>query len=245
VLTDGLPFTTSLVVVRTISLLDYTVGVADVAGASAAWQVKANDSVAADRIYGAASSITAVNLTPRNLDPTTGEAGRKLTYWPSNFDDIIYGLGNLLRSGAGNDLGSSAEALTKSYTRVFPPNTPHPVDVVRSDYTRPFSPGDALVGNDSLFDDLGSDWIVGGTGKDRAYCGWADDLFNMDYNRTTSTGLNDDAASYENVAYGAAGRDVGIGKAGADRLIDCVSEFNFYIVPFSRGPPLVGPCRLE
>jgi hypothetical protein len=103
-------------------------------------------------------------------------------------------------------------------------------------------------GNDRLFGDLGNDWIVGGPGKDRAYGGWGDDLINMDDGQTTSNGLNDQpdtAAFYEDVAYGGAGRDVRIGNTGGDRLIDCVGESNSYIVPFSRGPPLVGPCHSE
>ena len=71
--------------------------------------------------------------------------------------------------------------------------------------------------------DLGNDWIVGGTGKDHAFGGWADDLINMDDDQTTAGGLNDrpdTATSYEDVAYGGAGRDVLIGNTGGDRLID-------------------------
>jgi hypothetical protein len=39
--------------------------------------------------------------------------------------------------------------------------------------------------------------------------------------------------SYEDIAYGGAGRDVLIGNTGGDRLIDWAGEFNSYVVPFS------------
>ena len=83
-------------------------------------------------------------------------------------------------------------------------------------------------GNDRLFGDLGNDWIVGGTGKDHAFGGWGDDLINMDDDQTTAGGLNnqpDTATSYEDVAYGGAGRDVLIANTGGDRLIDWVGGF--------------------
>jgi predicted Zn-dependent protease with MMP-like domain len=53
-LTDGLRFSTTSIVVRAISLLDYTVGAADVTGARATRQVAANDNGAADEIHGEA-----------------------------------------------------------------------------------------------------------------------------------------------------------------------------------------------
>jgi hypothetical protein len=40
-------------------------------------------------------------------------------------------------------------------------------------------------------------------------------------------------SSYEDMAYGGAGRDVLIGNTGGDRLIDWVGEFNSYLVPFA------------
>ena len=58
----------------------------------------------------------------------------------------------------------------------------------------------------------------------------------MDDDQTTAGGLNnqpDTATSYEDVAYGGAGRDVLIGNTGGDRLIDWVGVFNSYLVPFS------------
>ncbi|MCI0347534.1 MAG: hypothetical protein L0221_19200, partial [Chloroflexi bacterium] len=47
-----------------------------------------------------------------------------------------------------------------------------------------------------------------------------------------NTGTDTDA-SYEDRAYGGAGRDVLIANTGGDRLIDWAGEFNSYIVPFA------------
>jgi Ca2+-binding RTX toxin-like protein len=91
-------------------------------------------------------------------------------------------------------------------------------------------------GNDVLFGDLGNDWMVGGTGRDNMYGGWGDDLLNADDDQGTHGGLNDGPdtdPTYEDRAFGGAGRDVLIGNTGGDRLIDWVGEFNSYIVPFS------------
>ncbi|MGA8051658.1 MAG: hypothetical protein WCA09_15880, partial [Burkholderiales bacterium] len=91
-------------------------------------------------------------------------------------------------------------------------------------------------GEDKIFGDNGNDWLVGGTGRDDLYGGWGDDLMNADDNQNTDNGLNDQPdtnSSYEDRAYGGAGRDVLIGNTGGDRLIDWVGEFNSYIVPFA------------
>ena len=91
-------------------------------------------------------------------------------------------------------------------------------------------------GNDALFGDTGNDWLVGGTGRDDLYGGWGNDLLNADDVLTTAGGLNnapDTAASYEDRAFGGAGRDVLIGNTGGDRLIDWAGEFNSYLVPFA------------
>jgi hypothetical protein len=91
-------------------------------------------------------------------------------------------------------------------------------------------------GDDAIFGDLGNDWIVGGTGQDHLYGGWGDDLLNADDNLETAEGANnapDTDATYEDIAYGGAGRDVLIANTGGDRLIDWVGEFNSYIVPFA------------
>src|SRR5690606_37217492 len=89
----------------------------------------------------------------------------------------------------------------------------------------PLAPGStkATDGEDRLFGDVGNDWLVGGTGRDNLYGGWGNDLMNVDDDHATGGGLNDTPdtdVSYEDRAYGGAGRDVLIGNTGGDRLID-------------------------
>ena len=112
--------------------------------------------------------------------------------------------------------------------------------------------GDANTdGDDVLFGDLGNDWIVGGTGRDTLWGGFGNDLLQADdqleagclsstpngtCTETGSTWLNDGPdthPTYEDRAYGGAGRDILIGNTGGDRLIDWTGEFNSYIVPFA------------
>jgi len=91
-------------------------------------------------------------------------------------------------------------------------------------------------GADKIFGDLGNDWLVGGTGRDDLYGGWGDDLLNADDDHSTNSDANDQPdthPTYEDRAYGGAGRDVLIGNTGGDRLIDWVGEFNSYLVPFA------------
>jgi len=91
-------------------------------------------------------------------------------------------------------------------------------------------------GDDILFGDNGNDWIVGGTGRDDMFGGWGNDLLNADDVLTTNGGLNnvpESSPSWEDRAYGGAGKDVLIANTGGDRLIDWVGEFNSYLVPFS------------
>ncbi|TMF16256.1 MAG: hypothetical protein E6I35_10975, partial [Chloroflexi bacterium] len=101
-------------------------------------------------------------------------------------------------------------------------------------------------GNDTMFGDLGHDWLVGGTGRDKMYGGWGDDLLNADDNldspcaptgtATTGCGLNnttDTNPSYEDMAFGGAGRDVLISNTGGDRLIDWIGEFNSFLTPYA------------
>ncbi len=91
-------------------------------------------------------------------------------------------------------------------------------------------------GGDAIFGDLGNDWLVGGTGRDNAYGGWGNDLINVDDNQETNGTLNDQPdthPTYEDRAYGGAGRDVLIANTGGDRLIDWVGEYNSYLVPFA------------
>jgi Ca2+-binding RTX toxin-like protein len=91
-------------------------------------------------------------------------------------------------------------------------------------------------GNDKVFGDVGNDWLVGGTGRDNSYGGWGNDLMNADDDHSTNGNLNDTPdtdGSFEDRAFGGAGRDVLIGNTGGDRLIDWVGEFNSYLVPFA------------
>ena len=92
-------------------------------------------------------------------------------------------------------------------------------------------------GDDVIFGDLGNDWRVGGTGRDAMYGGFGNDLLDADDNKDTAGGSNltpdGPEASYEDIAYGGAGRDVLIANTGGDRLIDWAGEFNSYIVPFA------------
>jgi Ca2+-binding RTX toxin-like protein/phage tail sheath gpL-like len=91
-------------------------------------------------------------------------------------------------------------------------------------------------GDDVIFGDLGNDWLVGGTGKDHLYGGYGTDLLNADDNHDTNAGVNDMSdtdATYEDIAFGGAGRDVLIANTGGDRLIDWAGEFNSYIVSYA------------
>jgi hypothetical protein len=68
------------------------------------------------------------------------------------------------------------------------------------------------------------------------YGGWGDDLLDADDDHSTNTGLNDGPdthPTYDDRAYGGAGRDVLIANTGGDRLIDWAGEFNSYLVPFA------------
>jgi Ca2+-binding RTX toxin-like protein len=122
-----------------------------------------------------------------------------------------------------------------------------PVDP-RSAGDTSFPGGRPTDGDDRLFGDLGNDWIVGGSGRDHLYGGWGDDLLNADDDHDSTLGAADPRAndvpdpdySYEDIAFGGAGRDVLIANTGGDRLIDWAGEFNGYIVPFSPfGAPTV------
>jgi len=91
-------------------------------------------------------------------------------------------------------------------------------------------------GNDAIFGDNGNDMLVGGTGRDDMYGGWGNDLINADDDPTTNSNANDQPdtqPTYEDRAYGGAGRDVLIANTGGDRLIDWVGEYNTYLVPFA------------
>jgi Ca2+-binding RTX toxin-like protein len=204
-----------------------------------------------------------VNLTPFNLDPLGVDGGIQDPLYDPELaaDDIIYGGwgDDFLHGGAGDDAISGAEALQGFYGN--PVNDADVLEYSKNkvgefalydeydalkkiegfllnfDATEgPISTGTMTDGNDAIFGDLGNDWIVGGTGRDHLYGGWGDDLLNADDNLETAGGLNnapDTDATYEDLAYGGAGRDVLIANTGGDRLIDWVGEFNSYLVPFA------------
>ena len=96
-------------------------------------------------------------------------------------------------------------------------------------------------GDDVIFGNLGNDWLVGGSGRDYLYGGWGNDLLNADddHDSTKETldpfanNVSDEHPSYEDLAYGAEGRDVIIGNTQGDELVDWSSQSNSHIVPFS------------
>ena len=69
------------------------------------------------------------------------------------------------------------------------------------------------------------------------YGGWGNDYLNADDVLNTGGSVTnvgtDTNPSYEDVAYGGAGRDVLLANTGGDRLIDWSGEFDSYLVPFS------------
>ncbi len=105
-------------------------------------------------------------------------------------------------------------------------------------------------GGDAIFGVLGNDWLVGGTGRDRMFAGWGNDVLNSDdvmtiegegefgdqKGRKIQPSPNDTPDThplFEDMAYGGAGLDILIANTGGDRNIDWVGEFNSYIVPFA------------
>jgi Ca2+-binding RTX toxin-like protein len=171
--------------------------------------------------------------------------------------------GDWLHGGSGDDAISGAEALPVFYANPANPGNALDYDPSTGEFEAydEFEPrlliagfllnfdaseGPARVdgtwgtvyddGNDRLFGDNGNDWLVGGTGRDNLYGGWGDDLLNVDDDHGTHGGLNDAPdthPTYEDRAYGGAGRDRLIANTGGDRLIDWAGEFNSYIVPFA------------
>ncbi|MEX2149864.1 MAG: LEPR-XLL domain-containing protein [Steroidobacteraceae bacterium] len=202
----------------------------------------------------------AVDLTPFNVDPGEDPLFRALDaddiIYGGLGDDFLHG-------GSGEDAISGAEALPLYYDLPFNPGNILRYSTVTGEFAEydEFDPrreiegfilnfdpteGPAVDdpeygpvhtdGDDKIFGDLGNDWLVGGTGRDNLYGGWGDDLHNADDDHGTNDGLNDGTdthPSYEDLAFGGAGRDVLIANTGGDRLIDWSGEFNSYIVPFA------------
>ncbi len=203
--------------------------------------------------------LTPFSVDP-NQTLSTDEFNGGLNGKPHNSDDIIYGgLGNdFLHGGAGDDAISGAEAMSTFYSRpvtaanvlAFNPAVEefrdydefdplHRIDGYFLNFLTADGPTVGAVhtdGNDEIFGDYGNDWMVGGTGNDHLYGGWGSDLMNVDDDLDTLGGTNqgtDTDVTYEDLAYGGAGRDVLIANTGGDRLIDWAGEFNSYIVPFA------------
>jgi hypothetical protein len=165
-----------------------------------------------------------------------------------NYSLIGTQVGGLVRSdyshpfNPGNVLGYSP---TLTYQAQYDPNNPMVrIFVGGQNWLMNFESGEGQTesfwtggtpyitdGNDHMFGDLGNDWLVGGTGRDTMWGGWGNDYMQADDN------LNTDApeanASWEDMAFGGAGRDVLIANTGGDRLIDWAGEFNSYLVPFN------------
>ena len=101
-------------------------------------------------------------------------------------------------------------------------------------------------GKDTIFGDSGDDWIVGGTGADRLWGGFGDDYLSADDDLNSipddpnDTYANDSSdvppnpyATYADMAYGGAGRDVLVASTTLDRLIDWMGEQNSFITGFN------------
>ncbi|HEX6131863.1 MAG TPA: calcium-binding protein [Actinomycetota bacterium] len=204
-----------------------------------------------------------VNLTPFNVDPNlTGQdplydpSNADDIVYGGLGNDFLHG-------GAGDDAMSGAEALATFYDRPVNPGHILGFSDLRADEFVAYDEFDPMRriegfflnfdardpaapivtgtirtdGNDMMFGDLGNDWLVGGTGKDWLFGGFGADLMNVDDDHDTNAGANDQPdgpeTSYEDYAFGGAGRDVMIANTGGDRLIDWAGEFNSYLVPFS------------
>ncbi|HMC71529.1 MAG TPA: Ig-like domain repeat protein, partial [Mycobacteriales bacterium] len=105
------------------------------------------------------------------------------------------------------------------------------------DVAAPYLNSARTDGNDALFGDMGNDWLVGGTGRDAMFGGWGNDYLNADDVLTTGGSVanvgTDTNPSYEDIAFGGAGRDVLVSNTGGDRLIDWSGEFDSYLTPFA------------
>jgi Ca2+-binding RTX toxin-like protein len=198
-----------------------------------------------------------VDLAPFHLDSVMEDP----LFDPDYADDILYGgLGSdWIHGGAGDDAMSGAEALPGFFSDPTNPGDILAYNPTTGEFAEyyeyaPMTRIDGFLlnfnsdegtlvganiysdGNDALFGDLGNDWIVGGTGNDNLYGGWGDDLLNADDDQDTNDGANDTPdthPTYEDRAFGGAGRDRLIANTGGDRLIDWAGEFNSYIVPFA------------
>jgi Ca2+-binding RTX toxin-like protein len=112
--------------------------------ANASVQISTPGNVQQATTYPAGQLNKTVDLTPFNVDPNT--AGQNELFAGDQWsDDIIFGgLGNdFLHGGSGDDAISGAEALTEAYVQTEDSNLVL-TGIRRSDYYRPYNPGDAL-----------------------------------------------------------------------------------------------------
>lgn len=105
------------------------------------------------------------------------------------------------------------------------------------------SDGAPSDGDDQIFGDIGHDMLFGGTGQDAVFGGYGNDFISLD-DDLTSGGVNagdpagvndvpDEDASYEDFAYGGAGRDIMIANTSGDRIIDWTGDFNETFLPYT------------
>ncbi len=156
--------------------------------------------------------------------------------------------GNVLRFGEERQGEFAAYNEYDPWHKVYVDENGIFTDETGSEFLLNFDAGEGLLdtrydpagtlsdGDDVIFGDIGNDWLVGGSGKDHLYGGYGSDLLNVDDDHDTNAGANDTPdtdATYEDIAYGGAGRDVLIANTGGDRLIDWAGEFNSYVVPFA------------
>ena len=210
-----------------------------------------------------------VNLTPFNLS-LTGD----VFFDPLYADDIIYGgLGSdFLHGGSGDDAISGTEALVQFYeypdndgdvlkydeasTLFAAYNPAAPMARVMVDEYDAFAINGGtefllnfnaaeLDGRDSIFGDLGNDWLVGGPGKDQIFGGFGDDLLNADDDHSTTTANTEadiapaeqSADYYDDITFGGGGRDILIASSTGDAMVDWTGEYNSYVVPTSKFGP--------
>jgi len=93
----------------------------------------------------AGSLLYVADLNPDNLDPSNAAPSTNMPR-PLYANDIIYGgLGNdFIHGGAGDDAISGAEALATSWTNNYDQNGTQVGVTVRSDFSRPYNPGNVL-----------------------------------------------------------------------------------------------------
>ncbi|MHC4561200.1 MAG: hypothetical protein ACYS8X_00330 [Planctomycetota bacterium] len=213
------------------------------------------------------ATLYAVGLLNKSVDLTPFDEGGQDVMYGGLGDDFMHGGADDDAMSGAEALGSFYDAATSRFgiplnqpivvptAIVFDANVGEFTDYHEED-PRPKIIGHALNfeaedagtkiedGNDALFGDLGNDWLVGGTNNDHLFGGLGSDLLNADDNLETAGDTNSepdvDPFADGDYAYGGGGRDVLIGNAMADRLIDWAGEFNSFIVPFKRfGAPTV------